>query len=65
MLISFESYNMAGTGTNSIITCSKVIYDSGGPNGNYNNYENSILVVLPDVPGKLVSIKGTIDIEWD
>ena len=63
LLISFESYNMAGTGTNSIITCSKVIYDSGGPNGNYNNYENSILVVLSDVPGKLVSIKGTIDIE--
>ena len=30
--ISKDSYNMAHTGNKSIKTCSKIIYDSGGPN---------------------------------
>ena len=54
---------MAHTGTYSITTCSKVIYDSGGPNGAYMNYANSILTIYPDEYGRKVSIKGTIDIE--
>ena len=62
LLISIESYNMTHTGINSIHTCSKVIYDSEGPDGNYSNYANSTLTIYPET-GKLVSIKGTINTE--
>ena len=63
LLISIGSYNMTHHGTNSIITCSKFIYDSGGPNGNYKNYANSTLIIKPESSGKLVSIKGKINTE--
>ena len=63
LLISIGFYNMSHNGTNSIITCSKVIYDSGGPNGDYQNYEDSTLTIYPETPGKFVSIKGIIDTE--
>ena len=63
--IPTENYYMAHTGTYSITTCSKVIYDSGGPNGAYMNYANSILTIYPDEYGRKVSIKGSIDIEPD
>ena len=55
-----DSYNMPYSGTNSIDTCSKVIYDHGGPNGNYSNGVNSILTINPERPGKIVSIKGSV-----
>ena len=60
LLISFESYNMAGAGTNSIITCSKVIYDSGGPSRNYVNNENSELRIYPQSTNKLLYITGFV-----
>ena len=66
LFISDESYNMAHNQTDYIITCSKVIYDSGGPNGNYSNNDNSILTVRPIISGKLIyliSIKSSIDTE--
>ena len=63
--IPTENYYMAHTGTYSITTCSKVIYDSGGPNGAYMDNANSILTIYPDEYGRKVSIKGTIDIEPD
>ena len=61
--IPTENYYMAHTGSYSIATCSRVIYDSGGPNGDYMNYADSILTIYPDESGSKVSIKGTIDIE--
>jgi len=63
LLISFEFYNMAHNGINNITTCSKVIYDSGGPNGAYLDYANSTLIIYPEISGKLISIKGKIDTE--
>ena len=51
---------MVHTGTYSINTCSKIIYDSGGPTGYYQNNENSILTIYPDKSGKLVSLRGFI-----
>ena len=62
-LLIYMSYNMAHTGINSITTCSKIIYDSGGPNGNYGYNENSILTIYPETSGNFVSIKGKIDSE--
>ena len=60
LLISFESHNMPYQSSNSINTCSKVIYDSGGPNRNYKNNDNSVLTIYPDEPGKFVSLRGFI-----
>ena len=56
---------MHDSGTYSINTCSKVIYDHGGPNGNYSDYEDGILYIYPETSGKLVTIKGNIDCEND
>ena len=65
LMVSIETYNMAKTGTNSITTCPKVIYDSGGPNGDYENWSNSILTIKPHGSGKFLSIKGTVYTELD
>ena len=73
LLISIGSYNMIHNATNTtnstnyITTCSKAIYDSGGPYGNYSNYANSTLIIYPETPDKFVSIKGKVDTEsyWD
>jgi len=61
------SFNMAVTGTNSITTCAMVIYDDGGPNGDYSTNCSSILTINPEIPGNLVSISGNVNIEsnWD
>ena len=61
--IPTENYYMAHNGTYFLTTCSKVVYDSGGPNGNYKDFADSTLTIYPDESGKLISIKGTIDIE--
>ena len=63
LLVSIESYNMSHTGSASITTCSKVIYDSGGPSGCYKDYEDSTLIIYPETSGKLISVKGTIQLE--
>ena len=73
LLISIGSYNMIHNATNTtnstnyITTCSKAIYDSGGPYGNYSNNANSTLIIYPETPDKFVSIKGKVDTEshWD
>ena len=61
------SYNMPNTGDNSITTCSVVIYDNGGPNGDYGSNANSTLTIYPETAGNLISIQGTCSIEsgWD
>ena len=51
---------MPNSGSNRINTCSKVIYDSGGANGNYEKNANSHLFIYPELPGKPLTIKGII-----
>ena len=63
LLVSFEFYNMINYDSSTITTCSMVIYDSGGPNGNYENNAYSTLLIFPESPGKFLSIKGRIDTE--
>ena len=66
LLVTFGSYTMSNTGTDSITTCSKAIYDPGGKDGYYSNGDNSILIIYPETSGKsifLISIKGSINIE--
>ena len=65
LLISFDSYNMHHTGddTATITPCSKVIYDSGGPNGNYeNNAAYPYLYINSRNSGK-ITLKGIINTE--
>ncbi len=61
------SYNMPATGYNTITTCSMIIYDDGGIDGDYSTSCNSTLTINPATPGNLISISGTVDVEssWD
>ena len=49
---------MANTGSDSITTCSKAIYDSGGPDGNYEKNASSLLHIYPEKSGQFLSIQG-------
>ena len=67
LYISFEYYNMYHRNTYylySLDTCSKIIYDSGGKNRNYENNAYLYLKVSPLSPssGK-ISIKGKVNTE--
>jgi hypothetical protein len=57
------SFSMATSGMDTITTCSLVIYDNGGVNGNYSNNSNSILILYPETEDRLVSVTGNYDIE--
>lgn len=51
--------------TTSVNGCSGVIFDSGGPNGPYDNYENFNLVITPN-PGNFATLTFTeFDVEED
>ena len=58
LLLSIESYIMANIGSDSITTCSKAIYDSGGPDGNYEKNASSLLHIYPEKSGQFLSIQG-------
>ena len=53
------SYNMPTSGNHTITTCAMVIYDDGGPTGDYSNSCDSYLTINPATPGNLISIHGT------
>ena len=62
-MISIGPYNLPFSGNYSIYTCSKIIYDHGGPNGYCDDNADSTLTIYPEISGKLVSIKGSGDRE--
>lgn len=52
------------SGNNSTITsCGTVIYDNGGPTGNYSSNSNNTLVIYPATPGCKVVIEGSYNTE--
>ena len=57
------SYNMPTTGTHTITTCSMIIYDDGGPSGDYSNSCDVYLTINPETPGNFVSVYGTSSTE--
>ncbi|MFN5305894.1 MAG: GEVED domain-containing protein [Bacteroidota bacterium] len=48
--------NMPLNSTDSVVTCSSLLYDSGGPNGNYQNGANDILTIIPATPGAFIQL---------
>ena len=61
------SYNMGITGSDTLTSCSLIIYDNGGANGDYSSNCNYILVLYPETEGEAVAISGTYVTEsgWD
>ena len=61
------SFNMGVTGYDSLTTCSLIIYDNGGPNGNYSASCDYTLVIYPETEGAAVSVSGSYATEnnWD
>ena len=51
--------NMATTGTDTLRSCAAIVYDDGGPTGNYSSNCQSTLVILPGNSGGAVVIGGT------
>jgi len=39
------SYNMATSGTDTVISCGMMVYDNGGMNSDYANYCNGTLII--------------------
>ena len=50
-----------------LTTCGAVIYDNGGPNGDYSANSNNTLVLIPATPGSMMMLTGTCNVEnsWD
>ncbi|MBO7587666.1 MAG: fibronectin type III domain-containing protein [Bacteroidales bacterium] len=55
-------YTMAATGYNTLTTCGAIIYDDGGPDGNYSANCNSTLVLYPETAGAALKLEGTCTI---
>ncbi len=60
-------YNMQSNGSDTLVTCGMVIYDHGGPNGNYDNSSDATLVLYPEDPGSTLMLTGTVNVEnsWE
>ena len=57
--VTAGQFNMAVTGSDTLTTCSAIIYDDGGPNGNYSANCSSTLVLFPEVSGTALMLNGT------
>lgn len=51
--------SMPISGTQTVITCNGLFYDSGGPSGNYSNNESGVFTICPDTAGQYVSVSLT------
>ncbi len=57
LFIQTNAFLISNGGT--VNTCGGTFYDSGGPNGQYNNNENFTYTICPDVAGSFVSADFT------
>jgi hypothetical protein len=60
-------YLMGSTGSDTLTTCGMIIYDDGGPDGNYGSYCDFTLVLYPENPNAVLYLSGTSNTEnsWD
>ena len=61
------TYNLGINGSDTLTTCSLIIYDNGGANGDYSNNCDFTLVLFPETEGELMAVSGTYVTEnnWD
>ena len=53
------TYILAANSSDTLRTCGSVVYDNGGPEGNYASSQNSTLYILPTDDTKWVVISGS------
>ena len=61
-------YIMGASGSDTLTTCGVIIYDNGGPNGNYSSNCDFTLVLYPENPSAMMALTGTSNTEgsdWD
>ncbi len=51
-----QDFLMPYTGDTVITTCTGMIYDNGGPNGNYTNNADGMITLIPDSPDKKIQL---------
>ena len=61
------TYNMGTVGSDTLSTCSLIIYDNGGANGDYSSNCDFTLVLYPETAGDAVAVSGSYVTEnnWD
>lgn len=62
------SFIMQRSGVDTLYTCGAVIYDDGGPDGEYSNNCDSYLTIFPDEEHSFIEINGLLTAEssmWD
>lgn len=62
------SFFMQRRGNDTLYTCGAVVYDDGGPDGNYSNNCDSYLTIFPDAEHSFIEINGLLTAEssmWD
>ena len=56
------TYTFGITGSDTLNTCSVVLYDDGGPDGNHSISCDYTLVIYPETPGSGLSLSGTVNL---
>ena len=54
---------LSANGSDTLTTCGAVLYDDGGPTGNYSENCNSTLVIYPAITDMMVMLTGTASLE--
>ena len=60
--VDYDFHVMSGS-YSTITTCGTVIYDNGGPTGNYSSFSDNTLVIYPATSGCSVMITGNYNTE--
>ena len=55
------TYTFGTNGSDTLTTCSVVLYDDGGANGDYSLSSNYTVVIYPETEGSGLSISGTVN----
>ena len=56
-------YIMGTTGSDTLTTCGVIIYDDGGPDGDYSTSCNFTLILYPENPNAMLFLSGTSNTE--
>ena len=60
--IDYDFYTMSSS-SSTITTCNAVVFDNGGPTGNYSSYSDNTLIVYPATSGCSVMLTGSYNTE--